>query len=107
MESNRDSRAGLKQRLLEALKVGAGSLAIASAVTAAPPADAATRPAEPSVVERADRARAQLADPSTKQDRRGAVLLAWWGNWHNWGGPGWHNWPNWHNWHNWGNFRNW
>ena len=109
MDSPRDSRARLKQRLLKALKLGAGSLVMATAVTSATPAKAAIPPAERSVVARADEARARLkaTDPAAPQDPNAATLLAWWGNWHNWGGPGWHNWPNWHNWHNWGNWHNW
>ena len=109
MESNRESRARLKQRLLAALKLGAGSLVMATAVSSAAPADAAIRPGPRSVIERADEARTRLqaAVPTADQERSGATILAWWGNWHNWGGPGWHNWPNWHNWHNWGNWHNW
>lgn len=107
MQSKRDSRARLKQRLLTALKLGAGSVVMATAVTSAAPA--AVRQPDRSVVARADdvRARLQGAMPGPDHDPNTATLLAWWGNWHNWGGPGWHNWPNWHNWHNWGNFRNW
>ena len=109
MESPRDSRARLKQRLLKALKLGAGSLVMATAVSSATPATAAIPPAGRSVITRADDARARLkaGNPDAAQDPNSATLLAWWGNWHNWGGPGWHNWPNWHNWHNWHNWRNW
>lgn len=108
MESKRDARARLKQRLLTALKLGAGSLVMATAVTSAP-ADAATPRFERSVVARADdvRARLKAAIPTSAEDPSAPTVLAWWGNWHNWGHPGWHNWPNWHNWHNWGNWHNW
>ena len=104
MHSKRDARARLKQRLLTALKVGAGSLVMATAVTST--SRAAVRPSEQAVIARADDARARLKDgmPAPDKDPNAATLLAWWGNWHNWGGP---RWPNWHNWHNWGNFRNW
>jgi hypothetical protein len=109
VESKRDSRARLKQRLLAALKAGAGSLVMATAVTSAAPADAALRSGDRPVIERAEAARARLqaTRPTPEQDPNAAKILAWWGNWHNWGGPGWHNWPNWHNWHNWGNWHNW
>lgn len=108
MGSKRDSRSRLKQRLLTALQVGAGSLVLATAVTPTAPADAAIPRSDRSVLVRADEARARLtvAAPSSAQDPNAATVLAWWGNWHNWGGPGWHNWPNWHNWHNWGNWHN-
>jgi hypothetical protein len=106
VQSKRDSRARLKQRLLTALKLGAGSLVMATAVTTAAPA--AVPPSDRSVVARADEARERLQSlPSADGDKKAGELLAWWGNWHNWGGPGWHNWPNWHNWHNWGNWHNW
>jgi hypothetical protein len=107
VESNRDSRTRLKQRLLAALKAGAGSLVMASAVSAARPADAAIQPTDRSVIERADAARERVdAARDGREDPNAKSLLAWWGNWHNWGGPGWHNWPNWRNWHNWGNWHN-
>jgi hypothetical protein len=108
VESKRDSRTRLKQRLLAALKAGAGSLVMASAVTAARPADAAIKPPERSVIERADAARSHVdAVRDGRGDPTAPTLLAWWGNWHNWGHPGWHNWPNWRNWHNLGNWHNW
>ena len=105
----RDARTRLKQRLLKALQLGAGSLVMATAVTSAKPAGAAISPAPRSVIARADdvRARLQGITPSLLPNSDGATLLAWWGNWRNWGRPRWPNWPNWRNWHNWPNWRNW
>ena len=109
MESTRDSRGRLRQRLLSALKLGAGSLVIATAVTIAAPAKASIARPERSVAERADdvRSRVKTILPATTPDPD-PRQLAWWGNWQNWGGPGWRNWPNWPNWRNWGNWwHNW
>ena len=101
------SRAGLKTKLLNALKLGTGSLVLATSVTVAAPTDAATRPPVASVLQRADAVRSQLTTgkPVTPEAETPPTQLAWWGNWHNFGyHPYWHNWPNWRNWHNWGNW---
>jgi hypothetical protein len=107
----RGSSRRLRRATSRALRAGAGSLVLASAVLLAPPADAAKAPdtADPSLETRAREARARLALEAPAADSTGdPVQLTWWGNWHNWGyHPGWHNWPNWrnwHNWHNWGNY---
>jgi hypothetical protein len=102
----RKAHSGLKRRLLNALKLGTGSLVLATSVSMAPPAAAATRPAGAPVLARAAELRAQLLTPQASAvTDESATQLAWWGNWHNWGGhPWWHNWPNWRNWHNWGNW---
>jgi hypothetical protein len=104
------SRADRKSKLSNLLKTGASSLVIATAVVAAPPADASLPSSSQSVVQRAEEVRSQLnADMlNAEQSQTTQPQLAWWGNWHNWGWhPWWHNWPNWHNWHNWGNWHNW
>jgi hypothetical protein len=100
------AHARLKRKLLDALKLGTGSLLLATSVAVAPAADAAQPPAAAPVLERAAALRSQLMG-SKLADTANPTQLAWWGNWHNWGWhPAWHNWPNWHNWHNWANWHN-
>ena len=87
------------------LRAGAGSLVLASAVMAAPPAEAAKAP-DTALEPRVLAARSQLSAtvPPAAGAKSDPTQIAWWGNWHNWGyHPWWHNWPNWRNWHNWGN----
>jgi hypothetical protein len=102
----------LKQSWLRILQAGAGSLVVATAVVAAPPALAAHLLPAASVEDKLQQARDSLRKGvSAPNGEQPAVeRLAWWGNrWGNggWGHPAWHNWPNWHNWHNWHNWGNW
>ena len=105
---HRASRKGIKSRLLNALKTGAGSMVYMSAVMTAAPATAAGPPATAPIVERAEAARTALTTGNPADRAAQPQLeLAWWRNWGNGGWhPGWHNWPNWHNWHNWHNWGN-
>ena len=99
----------LKRTWLRILQAGAGSLVIAAAVVSAPPAEAATPPAQPGVEQRVQAAREALLPGPPAGDRGKAAhdQLAWWGNRVGFVGVrpvvAWPNWPNWHNWHNWGN----
>lgn len=109
-DASGEGRSRLKNVWLRMLQAGAGSVVVATAVLAAPPAEAARPDASATVMERAEEARVALQDaaPALDASAEEAARLAWWGNWHNWGWhPGWHNWPNWHNWHNWHNWGNW
>jgi hypothetical protein len=89
------------------LKAGVGSVVVASATLATPPAQASssqstTPVSRPSVGERIAEIRKQVQTSESVTDTPGDDLqLAMWGNWHNWRN-GWPNgWGNWHNWHNW------
>ena len=109
MESKKRRSGGrLQKRLSRTLYAGTGTVVLATAMIAAPRAEASIaseKPLEP----RAREARSQLApDAGAPRSSNAPGQVAWWGNWHNWGyHPYWHNWPNWHNWHNWHNWRNW
>ena len=97
----------LKQTWLRILRAGAGSLVVATAVVSASPAQAATPPAQATIEERVEQARAALLPGVTGTEQEKAALdrLAFWGN--RFGvvvRPAWPNWPNWHNWPNWGNY---
>jgi hypothetical protein len=99
----------VKETWLRALQAGTGSLVIAAAVVATPPARAAVPPTSPGVEHRVREARAALRIETPGADRAAAPdRLAWWGNRIGVVGVrpvvGWPNWPNWNNWHNWGNY---
>jgi hypothetical protein len=99
----------LKQTWLRALRAGAGSLVIATAVVGVPPADAALSSAPPSIEQRVQRARETLRPGATDTQQKDTPgTLAFWGNRIGVVGVrpvvGWPNWPNWNNWHNWGNY---
>lgn len=95
----------LKRTWLRALRAGAGTLVVASAVLVAPPAGASTPPSTADLDTRVHQARAALA-PDADRGQRALEELAWWGNRIGLGvavRPAWPNWPNWNNWHNWPN----
>ena len=102
--SNRHSQ--LKQSWLRALRAGVGSVVVATAVVAAPAANAAIPVTRADVEARVQQIREEF-QPGVVRTLDGVAdeRVAWWGN--RVGvvvRPAWPNWPNWHNWPNWGNF---
>jgi hypothetical protein len=105
-DTSKGSHSRLKETWLRALQAGAGSLVVAAAVVAAPPAQAARLDTTTSVTDKVKEARESLRKSLLlpEGDQPSLDQLAWWGN--RWGN-GWGHRPNWHNWHNWHNWGNW
>jgi len=92
------SRSRTKRRLLELLKATVGGLVVAAATLNAPAARATTVSAQPSLAERVNELRKQLAEPKSQGDQAESFVgFCNWGNhWDKWN----NHWGNWHNWHN-------
>lgn len=115
------TRERLKKQLLDILKQSAGSLVIASAILAPPPAKAAVDPqSEQAVSARVEKIQDQIGQRQTNTDGPPQIMGSWhnwfnlpvWSNWSDWNNKQrWYNWGDWgnhkrHKWHNWGNWFN-
>ena len=111
MTRSNSTREGFKKRLLDIVKQSTGSLIVASAILAPPPAKAAVNPQpEQAVSARVEKIQDQIGQPQTNAD--GPQTMGWqfplWGNWSDWNDNPWRDWGDWanHPWHNWGNWGN-